>query len=123
MKKRILVVEDEKMILSVLTKKLEDSGYDVSFSRDGKEALDMALKENYDLILLDIILPKMDGITLLEKYNEEKKENKAPVIMLSNLDNADKIEESKNRGAYDYLVKTDWSLDDVVQKIKATIGM
>jgi len=110
------------MILSVLTKKLQDSGYDVVSATDGESGLDLALKDNFDLILLDIILPKMDGITLLEKYNLAEG-TKAPVIILSNLDDAEKIHESKERGAYDYLVKTNWSLDDVIQKIKETIGM
>src|SRR3989304_7799692 len=116
MNKRILIIEDEDMIQSVLIKKLTESGFDVISASDGESGLELALKEDLDLILLDIILPKMDGITLLEKYHHAKGQSGAPVLILSNLDNAEKINESKSRGAFDYLVKTNWSLDDVVQK-------
>jgi two-component system, OmpR family, alkaline phosphatase synthesis response regulator PhoP len=123
MNKKILIIEDEEMILSVLSKKLTDSGLDVILATDGETGLQKALTESPDLILLDIVLPKMDGITLLEKYNREQILNKAPIIILTNLDGADKIEESKKRGVFDYLVKTNWSLDDVVKKIKNSLGV
>ncbi len=120
--KKILIIEDEKAISSVLQKKLEESGFEAITATDGETGLETALNSDPDLILLDLIMPKMDGMTLLEKYNQQIQGKKVPVIILSNLDSAEKIEESKRRGVYDYLVKTNWSLDDVVRKIKDTLG-
>ena len=121
MNKKILIIEDEELILSVLKKKLIESHFDVITASDGEEGLTMAMNENPDLILLDIIMPKLDGITLIEKYNQAKGSSRVPTIILSNLDNAEKIEESKAKGVHDYLVKTNWSLDEVIAKIKDTL--
>lgn len=121
MNKKILIIEDEEMILSILKKKLEDKSFDVETATDGEEGLDKALRSDPDLILLDIVMPKMDGITLLENYNNKKAGKRAPVIVLTNLDSADKIEKSKAHGVHDYLVKTNWSLDEVVKKINNTL--
>lgn len=123
MNKKILIIEDESLISSVLSKKLTGSGFDVLTASDGEDGLEKALTENPDLILLDIVMPKLDGISLAEKYNQKKTGLKAPIIILSNLDRADKIEESKKKGVHDYLVKTNWSLDDVVEKIKTTLSL
>ena len=123
MNKIILIIEDEEMIMSVLKKKLIENGFEVITASDGEEGLVKAMSDNPDLILLDIVMPKLDGITMMEKYNQAKGGNKVPVIILSNLDSADKIEESKTKGVHDYLVKTNWSLDDVVKKIKETLGV
>ncbi|KKQ50299.1 MAG: Response regulator receiver [Candidatus Woesebacteria bacterium GW2011_GWC1_38_13] len=122
MNDKILIVEDEETILSVLVKKLTECGFSVDTANDGETGLDKALNNNPDLILLDIVMPKMDGLTFIENYNQDKQTNKAPIIILSNLDNAEKIKECKEKGVYDYLVKTNWSLDDVVSKVKTALG-
>ena len=123
MGKKILIIEDEEMISSVLVKKLTENGFEVISANDGEDGLEKALKNLPDLILLDIVMPKLDGITLMERYYQAVGDKKAPIIVLSNLDSAEKIEESKSKGVHDYLVKTNWSLDDVVKKIKETIGI
>ncbi len=122
MGKRILIIEDEEMISTVLGRKLNENGFEVIVAGDGEQGLEKALKSAPDLILLDIVMPKLDGITLIEKYHQTIGDKKAPIIVLSNLDSAEKIEESKSKGVHDYLVKTNWSLDDVVRKVKETIG-
>lgn len=118
---KILVVEDENQIRDVLTRKLKEEGFGVIEASDGKTGLDKALEEEPDLLLLDLILPEMDGMTLLEKVREDEFGKNLPVIILTNLENAEKIEESKEKGVNDFLVKTDWTLDDVVAKIRTTL--
>lgn len=119
--KKIVVVEDDSQIRDVLVRKLKDEGFDVVSAEDGKTGLEKALDEKPDLLLLDLILPEMDGMTLLEKLREDEFGEDLPVIILTNLENAEKIEESRERGVNDFLVKTDWSLDDVVTKIRSTL--
>ncbi len=121
MAKKILIIEDEKSIADVLSKKMADCGYIVVNAYDGVDGLNKALDEKPDLILLDIVLPLMDGITFLDKYKQATDFNRAPVLVLSNLDSIDKIEESRKKGAYDYLVKTNWTLDEIVVKVKSII--
>lgn len=116
--KKILIVEDEKMILDALKKKLESSGFEVDMAIDGEEGLRKSLEGDPDLVLLDIILPKMDGMTMLDKLRNEEKGKDIPVIILTNLDADTEFEESREKGVNDYLIKTNWTLDDVVKKIR-----
>ena len=78
----------------------------------------VALENKIDIILLDIILPKMDGMTMLKKLREDERGADVPVILLTNLDYSVGVAKAMESGAYDYLVKTDWSLDDVVEKVR-----
>ncbi len=119
---KILIVEDEEPMLRALTDKFSDEGFSVIQAKDGEEALEMALTTNPDIILLDIILPKMDGMTMLKKLREDEKGANVPVILLTNLDYSVGVAKAVESGAYDYLVKTDWSLDDVVNKVKERLG-
>lgn len=122
-KKKILIIEDEKLAADALKRKLEANGFDTLAANDGKEGLDLALSEKPDLILLDIVLPVMDGITILEKLRQDEWGSKTPVIILSNLSRADMIEKGKEKGVSSYLVKTDWRLDEVVTKVKQELGI
>lgn len=119
--KRVLIVEDESQILDVLVRKLKKEGFNTLQARDGKTGLKMALDEKPDLILLDIILPEMDGLTLLDKLRESEAGEDIAVIVLTNLESDEKLEESRKRGVHDYLVKTDWSLEDVIGKVKKAL--
>lgn len=118
---KILVVEDERLVREAIKRKLLGAGMTVLEAVDGQEGLDTALREKPDLILLDILLPVMDGISVLEKLREDEWGKNVPIIILSNLYEAATVEESKKRGVYDYLVKTDWTLDDVLTKVKSTL--
>lgn len=119
--KRVLIIEDEEDVLSVLVKKLEEAGFRTLTAKDGREGLEKALKEKPDLVLLDLVLPVMDGITFLDGLRKEEVGKAMPVVILTNLESAEKVEESRRKGVSDYLVKTDWTLDDVVNKIKQAL--
>ena len=88
---------------------------------DGGEGLAIALEKHPNLVLLDIVLPVMDGVTLLDRLREDEWGKNVPVIILSNLSDASTIEESKDKGVNSYLVKTDWKLDEVVAKVRETL--
>jgi two-component system phosphate regulon response regulator PhoB len=120
--KTVLIVEDEQMLLSALQRKLESAGLNVLTAKDGSEGLKLALENRPDLILLDIILPLMDGITFLERLRRDEWGKQVPVIVLSNLSKASTITETKEKGVKMFLVKTDWKIDDVLQKIKNELG-
>jgi DNA-binding response OmpR family regulator len=122
-KKRILVVEDERDLASLLKRKLDDGGFITSIASDGEEGLKLALDEHPDLILLDIVLPVMDGLTMLEKLRKDRWGKAVPVIVLSNLSTAESIAKSRKRGVNHYLVKTDWKLNEVLQKVKRELGI
>jgi DNA-binding response OmpR family regulator len=122
-KKLILVVEDDKLIAGAIEKKLAKSNFEVIIATDGKEGLDLAIERHPDLILLDIILPVMDGISLLDKLRGDSWGAKVPVIILSNLTRAMTPEEMKEKGVSLYLIKTDWKLEEVVNKVKYELGL
>ncbi|MBT3538876.1 response regulator [Candidatus Parcubacteria bacterium] len=122
-KKKILIVEDEKSLLEALKRKFSSEKFAVFEAKNGEEGLEMALKEHPDLILLDIVMPKMDGITVLGKLREDSWGKDAKVIILSNLSDATKVSEASKQGSFDYLVKSDWRIEDVVKKAKEILKM
>lgn len=119
--KKILIIEDEPSLAEALKEKLTKEKFDVAVAKDGQEGLTMSLKIKPDLILLDIVMPVMDGLTMLEKLRQDKWGKKVPVIILSNLNEADKTAEAMKSGVYDYLVKSDWKLEDLVKKVREKI--
>ncbi len=104
--KKILLVEDEQLIREMYTEKFSDAGYQVLEAEDGLSGFELAKKEQPDVILLDIILPQMDGFTVLEKLKKEPKTKKIPVFFLTNLKQDEDVEKGKKLGAIDYLVKS-----------------
>ncbi|MBT3690297.1 response regulator [bacterium] len=116
--KKVLVVEDERTLRDALVKKLSKEEFTVLSAKDGKEGLDTALAEHPDLILLDILMPKMNGIEVLQKLREDEWGAKAKVIVLTVLNDQKKILEALEKGAYEYLVKSDWKLEDIVERVK-----
>lgn len=120
--KKILIIEDEKSLVKALIKKLESEGFEVSVAYDGVEGLQKSLDEKPGLVLLDLILPKMDGMTYLAKLREDDWGKSVPVIILTNLSDDKKVLEAQKDGVYDYLIKTDWSLEDVIKMVKEKLG-
>ena len=114
LRKKILIIEDEISLLKVLSKKFEEEKFTILKARNGQEGLAMALREHPNLILLDIIMPKMDGMTMLNILRQDKWGKNVPVILLTNLSDAKKVETARSQGVYDYLVKSDWKLEDVI---------
>ncbi len=115
-KKRILIIEDEESLVDLLTAKLKKEGYSVEFAYDGEAGYNKIKEIKPDLILLDIVMPKMDGYEVLEKMNEEKVN--IPVIIISNSGQPVEIEKTKKLGAIGHLIKTEFSPLDVLNKVK-----
>jgi len=117
--KTILIIEDEKAYLKLLSDQLTGKGYNIIIAKDGKEGLEKAKKENPDLILLDIILPVMDGLVMLDLLRKQELGNKTKVIMLTNLEPTDRIVEKIMIGQPSYyFVKSDIQFNDLLEKIK-----
>jgi DNA-binding response OmpR family regulator len=121
----ILIVEDEPALLKVYGEELGDQGFRVLRARNGQEGLELAVREKPDLILLDILMPVMDGLTMMQKLREKSAWGKTvPIILLTNLSaSEEEIMKAiiKNEPAY-YLVKSDWTLQDVLEKIKERLA-
>jgi len=121
-KKTVLVVDDDVPILDIMAQTLEEAGFRVLKAENGVRGLSLALTKNPDLILLDIIMPKMDGLTMLSKLRANKRGKKTPVIILTNLNDMESAAEVMKKGVHDFLVKTDWKLADVVKKVKEKLS-
>jgi DNA-binding response OmpR family regulator len=122
--KKILVVEDDEMISNVYRTKLQFVGFEVSVAYDGQKGLSIALDSHPDLILLDIALPKMDGMAVLQELRKDPWGTNVPVILLTNFDADDeKLNRIlKDKPAY-YLVKSTTDLDVLVEKVKSALGL
>ena len=116
--KKILIAEDDAILLSILADSFTQEGFEVIKTKNGEEGLAAALREHPDLILLDIIMPKMDGVTMLKKLRQDKKCLAIPVILLTNLGYNREVEEAMKYGASDFLVKANWKIEDVVAKVR-----
>jgi len=120
--KKILFVEDEAALQEALGGFLTQSGYKVVSALDGEIGLRLAESEQPDLILLDLILPKFGGFEVLEKLKKNDKVKDIPVIILTNMENMADINKAVQLGASTYLVKTEYELSEVIEKIKKIIG-
>lgn len=113
---KILVVEDDNTLLGALRAKLLNAGYEVSIARDGERALEL-IKERPDAVLLDILLPKKTGLEVLREVQKSKDLGSIPVIIISNSGQPVEIKEVERLGAKDFLVKTDFTPQDVLDKL------
>ena len=120
-KKDILVIEDDQFLVKVYMSKLKKEGYDVRIAYDGNEGIAEVEKKKPDIILLDLILPGIDGFEVLEKIKADTKLAKVPVIILSNLGQDEDIKRGKKLGVVDYFVKANTSLSAIIQKIEKYI--
>ena len=122
--KKVLIVEDEAPLRNAVSDILSFEGFDVFQAKNGQEGLDTAIKERPDIILLDLMMPIMDGLTMLEKLREDQEYGKtAAVILLTNINDPEKVAMATEAGSYDFLVKSDWNIEDVVKKIKGRLGI
>lgn len=113
----ILIVEDEVELRTILKNKLQQYGFKILEAENGKTGLESALKDHPDIILLDILMPVMDGFSMLRKLREDSWGKNALVIILSNLSETHKIDDDIKESTSDYLVKSDWEPDDIVERI------
>ena len=118
---KILIVEDEEILRKVLQEKFEKENFTVRIAEDGAAVMPLAKSFKPDLILLDIILPKQDGLSVLEDLKSDDDVKTIPVIMTSNLGEDDKIKQALSLGAVDYLVKTQHPINEIVTKVKKYI--
>ncbi|MBI3952424.1 MAG: response regulator [Candidatus Doudnabacteria bacterium] len=118
---KILVVEDEEILLTALTEELKQSGFEVVGAKDGVEGVEKAASEKPELILLDLVMPRLDGIGALKEIKAKPETKDIPVVILTNLSDYDKISDALSLGAMDYLVKANYRLEDLVNKIKTVI--
>ena len=121
-KKTILIIEDERSLREALRDKLTREGFSTLEAKNGEEGLDVALREHPELILLDIVMPVMDGMTMLKQLRENAWGKNVKIIILTNLSDIEKIADSVKNEVYDYLVKIDWKLEDVVTKVRERLG-
>lgn len=118
---RILIAEDEKALARVLELKLTKAGFAVVIAEDGEEASRLLASESFDLVLLDLVMPKKDGFAVLSELAGKKAT--LPVVVLSNLGQTEDEKKAKELGAVDYWVKADISLVDVVNRIKKLLDI
>ena len=122
-KSKILIVEDEKPMLETLKDKCNKEGWDVFVAQDGEEGLNIAFEEKPEIILLDIVMPKLDGMEFMKKIRDDEEWGKnVPVIMLTNLSDPNAVAEASKYQVFDFLVKTDWRLDDIMKLIHERLG-
>lgn len=105
-------------LLEVLRNKFILEKFDVLESADGKVGLETALSKHPDLILLDIVMPVMDGMSMLKELRQDEWGKDVPVILLTNLSDEKKVAEAMQHNVFDYLVKADWNIGDVVKKVR-----
>jgi DNA-binding response OmpR family regulator len=120
-KKKILVVEDEEILSVALSGELKDAGFEVAVARDGIEGVKKAASENPDLILLDLVMPRLDGIGALKQIRENTTTKEIPVVILSNLSDSGKVSEALSLGAMDFLVKANYRIEELIAKIKTVL--
>lgn len=120
-KNTILIIEDDKFLRELIAQKLLKEGYNVTEAIDGEEGLKRIQQDKPALILLDLILPGLDGFEVLSKMKEDPVLAQIPVIILSNLGQKDDVEKGLKLGAVDYLIKAHFTPGEIIEKIKATL--
>lgn len=120
--KKILIIEDDLTLRKVLSEFLETEGFLVKTASDGEEGVNLINSSDFDVVLLDIILPKKNGFEVLKEIRDNKEKSKVPFILLTNLGSLDDIEKALELGATTYLVKGDYQIKEVVEKIKEVLG-
>lgn len=120
---KLLIIEDDLFLLNMYASKFELEGFEVIIAEDGEKGWKTAIKDIPDVILLDIMMPKMNGFEVLEKLKSDDKVSKIPVILLTNLSQRDEIERAMNLGAADFLIKAHFRPSEVVEKIKKLLNI
>ncbi len=120
-KKKVLVVDDNTSLTTVLVDKLSLSGFEAIGAYDGEEGLQKALSLHPDVILLDLVMPKMDGLSMLKKLRADEWGKSCRVIILTLLEENDYIAKAVEYNIFGYIVKTDYSLDEIVDQVKTAL--
>ncbi|MBI3120141.1 MAG: response regulator [Candidatus Kerfeldbacteria bacterium] len=123
-KSSVLVVEDDQFLGELITTKLTKEGFNVHLATNGTEGLDQVQTVKPDIVLLDIIMPEMDGFEVLKNIRSlsDPKVSQTPVIVLSNLGQESNIERALALGANDFLVKSNFTTDEITQKVRGVLA-
>lgn len=119
--KKILIVEDDKDFLFILQTDLRNAGFSVVVAEDGQAGLDAVQEEKPDLVILDILMPKMDGIEVARHLKEKGVE--VPIIFLTNMSDLDHISKATETAPSDYIIKSDVPVDKIVAEVKKKLGV
>lgn len=119
---KILVAEDDKLISNSMVTALTENGYEVHAAYDGEEAVAKVKELNPDLLLLDIMMPKLDGIGVMWELKAGEDTAKIPVVVLTNMADMETISKIMEAGGTDYLLKSDQSIDSIISKVKEVLG-
>ena len=122
MAKKLLLIEDEDILVDLLQRKLTQEGYEVSVARDGEEGLKLMSEIKPDLILLDIVMPKKGGFEVMEEMQKDKELKKIPIIVISNSGQPVELDQAQKLGAKDWLIKTEFDPQEVIDKVVKQIG-
>ena len=118
MASKILIAEDDQFILKAMTTKLTKEGYEIKTAVDGVQLMDILKSYIPDLIILDLLMPKKDGFEVIKEVKEDPKLKNIPILIASNLGQENDIQQVLNLGATDYIIKSEFTLESLVQKIK-----
>jgi len=118
MAKVILIIEDDRFLRELISQKLIREGYDVLEAVDGEEGVKKVKEGKPDIVLLDLILPGIDGFEVLSQVKKDDTVSKIPVIILSNLGQKEDVERGLNLGAVDYLIKAHFTPKEIIDKVK-----
>jgi len=122
MDKSILIVEDDKFLRELMVQKLQKEGYNIVEAVDGEEGIKKVKEEKPGLVLLDLILPGIDGFEVLSRIKADSEVSQIPVIILSNLGQREDVERGMALGAADYLIKAHFTPGEIIEKIKKIIS-
>lgn len=120
--KKVLLAEDDIFVSDVYSMRLQREGYEVILARDGREALNQISEKIPDILLLDIMMPYMDGVEVLQEVKKKDDLKNIPVIMLTNLSEKENIEKTIEMGANDYLIKSHFTPSEVVEKVNGILS-
>jgi CheY-like chemotaxis protein len=121
--KSVLIIDDEESLVGVLAQKFSDEGVTAYTAYNGREGLAVALDKHPDIILLDIMMPEMDGFDVMRQLQEDEWGKNVPIILLTNSSSIDTVAKAVSSGMSEFLVKTDIKLDDVVEKVKTRLHL
>ena len=122
MPKKVLIIEDEDILRNLLQKRISKEGYEVFTAKNGQAGLEVMKETLPDVILLDIVMPKLGGFEVMEKMRQDPKLKKIPVIIVSNSGQPVEIGRAKELGARDWLIKTEFDPQEVIEKVVKQIG-
>jgi CheY-like chemotaxis protein len=120
--KKILLIEDDEIVVDLLQRKLTQVGYVVSIARNGEEGLKTMREVRPDLVLLDIVMPKMDGFGVMEEMQKDEELKKIPIIIVSNSGQPVELGRAQKLGAKDWLIKAEFDPQEVLDKVVKQIG-